>query len=433
MPTPDTGTIQLRLELTRLRLSSWWTGRRLRRLQTKANRGLGTGIEKKLRRWPYVAILLLCFAAAVSAVVVSALAQGAPMLRTLDGRLPSLDEVAILDPDRRDETELSPGYLYDRPVAAVQTGSEPVLLRARLEETLFTAARDGSGRVVVSRPTRGPGENFEPCTVSQDDALRQLVNAGMCKDGTSWEDMLKQKLPARRLPGGDNDGGRLLIFEKKTVIADPDADIPDLSVLPPEVIEQYDLGSVYYAYMGFYYINDGGGHAYQPLRITVDDPAPRRPTQRPPAIVDIAYDFYQWDVAREQVHRFDEDAGAPVNLQPGELRPVEAWVEPEDAWFYDADGWVYYGRALAPGVMTPLLLRSFSVEPESPLVREETRYRLFVRAQSAPLEHGAVLKLWHSGAPLGTLGGNHMTNEAAQALFGRAYPAEGGVMKYDYE
>jgi len=79
------------------------------------------------------------------------------------------------------------------------------------------------------------------------------------------------------------------------------------------------------------------------------------------------------------------------------------------------------------------LLRSFTVWPESPLVQEETRYRLYVRAQSAPLEHGTILKLWHSGAPLGALEGNHITNEAAQALFGRVYPAEAGVIDYAYE
>jgi len=430
---PPSQTILLRLRIARLRLNTWWAGRRLRSLRNKANRVQDNGNRRPLRRWPYVSVLVLCFAAAVSAVVVSILAQGAPMLRTLDGRLPGPDELVILDPARRDETMLSPGYLYDRPVAAVQTGSESVLLRVRLEETLLTASRNGGGRVVTAKPTRDPGENYEPYTISQEEALRQLINSGVFKAGTGWEEALRQKLPARRLPEGDNDGGRLLVFEKKTVIADPDTDIPDISVLPPEIIEQYDLGNVYYAYVGFYYISDGGGHAYQPLHIAVDDPAPRRPTHRPPAIVGLTYDFYQWDVAQEQVHRFDEEADPPVNLQPGELRPVEAWERPEDAWFYDADGWVYYGQALDPGVMTPLLLRSFTVWPESPLVSDETRYRLYVRAQSTSMEHSTILQLWHSGAPLGNLGGNHMTNEAAQALFGRVYPHEAGVINYEYD
>ena len=420
----------LRLALVRLRLGSWWTSKRLAYIQAGLNRAAGG--EKPLKRWPYVAVLVLCLAVAVSAVVVSALAQGAPVLRTLDGSPPGADEVVILDPYRRDETMLAPGTLYERPVAAVQTGAAPILLRMRLEETLLTAARDGEGRAVETRPLRAPGENDEPRTVSQEEAFRRLTGAGIKAD--SWEDALKQKLPARRLPNGDNDGGRILVFEKKTVIADADADIPGLAMLPPEVIEQYDLGSVFYTYIGFYYIYEGGAHSYQPLHIAVDDPAPRRAAERPPAITELAGEFYPWEMAQERVYSFSEDQPASVNLQPGDLRPVEAWTGPEDAWFYDADGWVYYGQALAPGVMTPLLLRSFTVWPESPLVREEeTRYRLVVRAQKAPLVHRSILEIWNSGAPLGDLGSSRMTGEAADALFGRVYPRESGVINYVYE
>jgi len=334
----------------------------------------------------------------------------------LDGRLPSPDGVIVLDPDRRDETRLAPGYLYDRPVAALQTGTAPVLLRMRLEETLLAASHDGNGRVVVTKPTREPGMHWSPRTIPQEAALAQLKSGGYCKAGDSWEDALKLKLPARRLPEGDNDGGRILVFEKKTIIADPDSPIPDLdiSVLRPEDIEEYDLGKVIYTYTGFYYISEGGTQAYQPLHIGVDSAAPRRPTQRPPGITWISYDFYQWDVTQANVHLFDEDQSAPVNLQPGELRPLTDWARPEDAWFYDEDGWVYYGRALAAGEMTPLLLRSFTVWPESPLLQDENRYRLSVCAQSVPPEHEMILQVWHSGAPLNGLGGNYMTNEAAR-------------------
>jgi len=332
--------------------------------------------------------------------------------------------VVILDPDRRDETRLAPGYLYDRPIAAVQTGFAPVLLRMRLEETLLTASRDAGGRVVVTKPVREPGENWDPRTIPQAAALEQLKSGGYCRQNDSWEDALKLKLPARRLPGGDSDGGRLLVFEKKTIIADPDSPIPDvdISVLRPEDIEEYDLGKVIYSYTGFYFINEAGTPAYQPLHIAVDGAAPRKPTQKPPNITSITYDFYQWDVTQSNVHLFNEDPSAPVNLQPGELRPITEWMKPEDAWFVDADGWVYYGRALDPGVMTPLLLKSLTVWPESPLLQDENRYRLSVRAQSAPLVHDTIVELWHSGAPLGGLGGCYMTNEAAEALFGRAYP-----------
>jgi len=409
-----TNAISLRLGIARLRFASWAASLRLRAVQKKIDREQGVARQKPLRRWPYVAILVACLAAAVTGIVVTLLAQGAPALYTLDHRLPSADEVVVLDPDRRDEARLAPGYLYDRPVAAVQTGSEPVLLRMRLEETLLTASHDGNGRVVAVKPTREPGENWSPRTISQQEALQQLVNGGFCKAGVGWEDALGAKLPARRLPGGDNDGGRLLVFENRAIIADPDSPIPDISVLLPEDIEQYGLGMAVYTYTGFYYIYNAGTPAYQPLRIALDSSAPRKPTHKPPVITGLSYEFYQWDVTQARVHIFNEDQSAPVNLQPGELRPLTEWAGPEDAWFFDAaDGWVYYGQALAPGVMTPLLLRSYAVWPDSPLLRDETRYRLGVRAQSAPLEHNAILQLWHSGAPLGGLGNSTMTNEAA--------------------
>ena len=424
-------TITLRLGIARLRFGSWVAAKRLRRLQIKTG-----AVQRPLRRWFYVAALASCLAAAVTGTVVSILAQGKPMLYTFDNQLPGADEVIVLDPDRRDEAQLSPGYLYDRPVAAVQTGAAPVLLRMRLEETLLTASRDGGGRVTVFKPMREPGEIWSPRTITQDAALQQLRGGGLCKPGDSWEDALGLKLPARRLPGGDNDGGRLLVFEKKTIIADPDSPIPDdlVGVLLPEDIEEYGLGMIIYTYTGFYYIKQGSGAVYQPLRIEVDDISPRRPTQRPPSIIGISYAFYQWEVTQSQVHKYGEDLPAPVDLQLGELRPLDAWQGPEDAWFYDpTDGWVYYGQALAPGAMTPLLLRSYAVWPDSPLLQDETRYRLSVRAQSAPQDYRAVLRLWNSDATLGNLGRCNMTQEAANALFGRAYPPEAGVINYVYE
>ena len=409
--------IALRLGIARLRLRSWLAGRRLRALQDKLE-----GKPRPLRRWVYVVSLAVCFAAAVAAAVVSIMAQGVPQLRTLDDRLPSIDEVFILDPDRRDETKLSPGYLYDRAIAAVQSGSAPVLLRMRLEETLLTASHDGEGRVACVKPVKEPGVDFSPRTVPQEEALRQLAAGGFCKPADSWETALKLKLPARRLPGGNNDGGRLLVFEKKTLVADPDSPIPDISAMLPEDVEALGLGKAVYTYTGFYYINEAGTAGYQPLRITVEDTAPRKASQKPPDITGIAYEFYEWEVTQSRVHQFQaDDPAAPVNLQPGELRPITDWTQPEDAWFYDADGWVYYGQALEPGVMTPLLLRSFTVWPESPLVQGEARYRLWVRAQSVPFapqtpaeeKHNAIIHLWHSGAPLGGLGLCSMTNEAA--------------------
>jgi len=428
------GAVSLWLGIARLRFASRIAARKLRRLQRESDMAQGKIEPKPPRRWPYLAVLAACLAVATTGTVVTVMAQGVPMLRALDGSLPGVDEVVVLDPDRRDETRLSPGYLYDRPVAAVHTGAAPVLLRVRLEETLLTASRDENGRVVSVRPLRESGENWSPRTVSQEAALQHLADGGFCKAGAGWEDALGLKLPARRLPGGDGEGGRLLVFEKKTIIADPDSPIPDISILLPEDIEQYDLGMVIYSYTGFYYYSVAGKAVYQPLHVAVDSAAPRRPTQKPPAITGVSYEFYQWDIAQCSVHKFNEDQEAPVNLQSGELRPVAEWTQPEDAWFYDpADGWVYYGQALAPGAMTPLLLRSYAVWPESPLLQDETRYRLGVRAQSVPLKHQAVTNLWNSGASLGTLGGSTMTNEAATALFGRVYPEGGGVINYVYD
>jgi len=414
----------LRLGIARLRFRSWLAARKVRALQKKSDKAQGISEQKPVRRWPYVAVLVACLAVATTGAVVTILAQGTPALRTLDGSLPGVDEVVVLDPDRREETKLAPGYLYDRPVAAVHIGEKPVLLRMRLEETLLTATRDAGGRVVAVRPLREPGENWSPRTIPQEAALQLLKSGGYCKASDNWEGALKLKLPARRLPGGDNGGGRLLVFENKTIIADPDSPIPDdlVDVLLPEDIEQYGLGMAVYTYTGFYYITEGGKASYQPIHITVDSAAPRRPTQRPPVITMITYDFYQWDITQSNVHKFGEDTDAPVNLQPGELRPITDWTGPEDAWFFDpADGWVYYGQALVPGVMTPLLLRSYAVWPDSPLLQGENRYRLEVRAQSVPFDpktpaeeqRAMILQQWHSGAPLGELGGSTMTNEAA--------------------
>lgn len=409
MPQDKSDVRFLKLRIFWLRLRTHIAARRVAALRRRTQR------NSVLRRWPYVAGLIFCFSAAVSAIVVSALAQGMPVLHQLDGSLPSVDDVVILDPNRRDETLLAQGYLYDRPVAAMQTGFEPVLLRMRLEETLLAPAlKDDGSRIIVEKFTANPGDNWEPHTISQDEALQLMQDGGFCKTADSWEKALESKLPARRLPNGFNDGGRLLIFESKAVIADPDSPIPDISVLLPEHIEAYNLGKAVYSYMGFYYINDNGTARYQPLHITVDSTAPRAVSASPPELTDISYEFYEWQVTQATIHLFGEETGSPVNLQLGEnMRPITEWTKPEDAWFYDANGWVYYGQALTAGTMTPLLLNSFTVWPDSPLVSSEIRYRLYVRVQSTPLIHEQILLLWNSGAPLDGLGGNYLTNEAA--------------------
>jgi len=62
----------------------------------------------------------------------------------------------------------------------------------------------------------------------------------------------------------------------------------------------------------------------------------------------------------------------------------------------------------------------------------ESRYRLEVRAQSAPLDFNAILQQWNSKATLGTLGPCAMTHEAYTALFERVYPEGAGVINYIY-
>ncbi len=403
--------IALRVRILRLRISTFFAGRRIRSLRSKEQSNIIP------RRWPFVGCLLLCLGAVVSAIVLSVLANTQPQLHNLDGSFASVDKVVILDPNSKDETMLSAGYLYDRPIAVVQTGTDPVLLRIRLEETLLTAAHDENGRVVSVKPMIDPGENWEPRMIEQDAALEILRKNGYCKATDTWDDALELKLPEARMPGG-NDGGRLMVFEKKTVIADPDSPIPDISVMRPEDIEAYDLGKTSYDYIGFYYINVGGKQYYQPLHIAVDDDAPRNPTQSPPNITNISYEFYQWDIKESQVHQFGAEQNGPVNLQLGHLRPIAEWTKPEDAWFYDIDGWVYYGQALSSGLMTPLLLQSFSVEPESPLVQNETRYRLGERAQSVSLDLNSVISIWNSNTPLGTLGTSNMSNESLRLVQG---------------
>jgi hypothetical protein len=304
-------------------------------------------------------------------------------------------------------------------VAAVQTGTEPVLLRLRLEYALLTIARDDKGLIVAALPSKTPGENDIARLVPQDAVLQMLENYGFCKKKAAWLDVLNSKLPARRLPGSNNEGGRLLIFEKKTVTATPNPSLSlpdmDLSHLRPEDLEKYNLNKTSYSYMGFYQAEgDAEPPLYQPLRLTLSESGNGK-TPKPPTIQSISYEYFQWEVTQKQAHHFENAAAAPVALQTGKpLRPLTEWRKPTDAWFYDADGWVYYGQSLQPGAMTPLLLQSFSVGPTSPLVKEENRFRLRVRTQGAPLDRNKILALWHTGKSLDGIGSNSMSNEAAR-------------------
>jgi len=419
---PAGGSLGPRLRQT-LRL--WWSIARLRLGAMAAAPALRALLRKArprrqlawLRGFRLFFGLSACAVTATAAIVISILSQGAPRLLHLGGTVPRADEIVILDPNRRDEFRLSPGTLYDRPVAAVQTGSERVLLRVRVEETLLTVRRDSQGLVVASMPSKEPGGNFIPRAVPQEAAQRLLADNGFCEKGAAWDAILQLKLPARRLPGGSNDVGRLLVFEKKTVTVRQDAGLPDVSVMLPEDLEAMGFSKTTWSYQGFYVLSSDPP-MYQPVHLVLE----QREQPGPPALVGLAYEFFRWDATQADVRRF----GSPpredgVALQAGQappMQPLRQWKEPANAWFYDEDGWVYYGQPLEPGVMTPLLIESFSVGPKSPLIKDETRYRLLVRAQSAPLDKTAIKQLWNSGEPINGIGTNVMSNDAGTLAMG---------------
>ncbi|MDR0530597.1 MAG: hypothetical protein LBG83_00820 [Oscillospiraceae bacterium] len=383
----------------------------------------GTLRRGGLRGFSLLLGLTLCAMASAGAITLSVTARHELRLLELDGSLPKTQDVILLDPYQRDENLLSPGRLYERPVAAVLAGAEPALLRMRLECTLLTVARDENGLIVISLPEREPGENYIPRTISEDAVLQMLLSKGFCKRDIKWADLLGQRLPAKRLPGGSNDGGRLLVFEKKTVTEEPNPNLqrPDVDVLLPEDVETFNVSRVTYSYMGFYVIDgDDGQQRYQPVHLTLSS-TQNQTKPKPPAIQGLSYEFFQWDISQEQLVLFGaaDTEPLPLAFQAGKaLQPLTEWQKPTDGWFYDEDGWIYYGQALAPGVMTPLLLESFSVGPESPLLQNETRFRLRVRAQSAQLTRMQILDQWHTGKSIDNLGSNSMSDEAARFAAG---------------
>jgi len=389
--------------VARLRLRAAAAPPRKRRRMTARQRGLA-----------YFFALGACAVVAVSAGMLSHLYNDTPMLLDLDGSLFHGEELILLDPYRRDEIVLSPGTLYDRPIAVLHTGGEPVLLRLRLEETMLSLRREDGDLIVVVKPNSVPGENDVPRTISQQAALQLLVSNEFVRRNTSWDDALEIRLPARRLPGSSNDGGRIIIFEKRSMQIDPDLAMPDLDLLPEDLEEMGLVSEASYEFMGFYLIpGEDGEPLYQPLRLTVDE------SMNPPVITRISYEYFEWDVTQADVHIFgpDEQEG-PVRLENGQaLRPLSAWEEPVDAWFYDDDGWLYYGTPLPPSVMTPLVIESFSVGPESPFTEEQNRYRLRVLAQSAPMDHHAVREVWDNRIDLG-LSLNEVSPQAGTMIMG---------------
>ena len=359
--------------------------------------------------------LAFCAVVTAAAVVLSILVQGVPELRGLDGAHLPAEGLVMLDPMRRDEAILRPGFLYDRPIAAVQTGEQPLVLRARLEETLLTIRRDDKGLVVAPLASLVPGENYTPRTVPRETALRMLAEGEYCDKDAAWADAIKQKLPAERLPETVASYAKLLVFEKKTVENPIDSSI-DLSSLLPEDLEAMGVNKASYSHIGFY---DCGGGAYQPLYLAVED---SQSSEIPPVITRISYQYYAWDVMEQKVRLYDGEEAQPVLFGMPDLRPLSEWKKPASAWFYDEDGWVYYGRALRAGEMTPLLLSNYYVLEDSPLAGvEENRFHLEVRCQSIAMDlkggygvnQRAILSVWDTHAELGGIGTNQMSQAAA--------------------
>jgi len=357
-----------------------------------------------------------CAVAVVVSGVLSILYNDNPQLLDLNGNPFRGDELILLDPYRREENALMPGASHDRPIAVVHTGAEQILLRIRLEETLLGLRRNADDELMVTAMAYGNAREFDiPRTVTQQYALQLLIDNDFFDNRTGWYEALEARLPARRLPGGTNDGGRLIVFERRTLIPNEDPNMPDLSGLLPEDLERMGLYTASYDFMGFYFIpdEDGGPPLYQPLQvIPEDDPS----AFRSPDITQLLLEYYEWAILETSVHLFGEPEG-PVALQNGPaLRPLSAWQGPENAWFYDEDGWVYYGSPLPPGLMTPLLIQSFSVRPESPMAAAENRYRLQVRTQYAPLDSEAVYILWNNQISLDGLGHNEVSLQAGSMI-----------------
>ena len=355
-----------------------------------------------------------CAVAVVVAVVISVLYHDGPQLLDLSGEPFRGDELILLDPYRREENTLLPGTSHERPIAVVHTGAEEILLRIRLEETLLGLRRDAQGERMVTAKAYGEAREFDlPRTISQQEALQLLIDNEFFERGTGWYEALEARLPARRLPGESNDGGRIMVFERRTLVANEDPDMPDLSGLLPEDLERWGLYTAVYDFMGFYFMPTDDAPLYQPLRVIPEtDPG----QFRSPDIAQLLFEYYDWAIVQSAVHLFGQ-AESPVVLQNGtELRPLAAWDGPTNAWFYDEDGWVYYGSPLPPGLMTPLLIESFSVTPESDLAAAEHRYRLNVRTQYAPVDANAVYLLWNDRVSLDGLGYNEVSLYAGSMI-----------------
>jgi hypothetical protein len=289
-----------------------------------------------------------------------------------------------------------------------------VLLRVRVEETVLARRHCDEGELLTTmRQHDGlPSDIHTPHTVTQQQAQRMLVEAGFITGGAAWAHILDARLPAARLPGGSDNGGRLLVWELITMDYDAlDPDLPDLSALRPQDLYALGLGITQHEFMGFYLRpQDDGSLLYQPIEIVTQ--------QNPyaiPTITQILYEYIVWDVLRHDVHQFGQE-DAPVRMQGSTaLRPLTAFTAAEDAWFFDSDGWVYYGMVLAPGVMTPVLIEGYAPHRDQD---DELRYHIHLEIQ--PIQPQYAIAHWGSGAALNI--GESSTTPAARRMIREISP-----------
>ncbi|MDR1465495.1 MAG: hypothetical protein LBJ11_09390 [Oscillospiraceae bacterium] len=360
--------------------------------------------------WP-VWGLFFCAAALLVTLLFAFLRNGIPALRELGGQIPPAEDIILQDP-AGGGTVLTAGLTEERPVALVQAGTQPLLLRVRIEETLLRLRREILPTVpgvagpteprlilaVTSRLERFPGGMFVPRTVKGDGVLALLKEKGFLPGGAEWADALRLLVPPERLPA--NSGGNLMVFEHSTV----ETNTADTSAGGTKTT---------FAYLGFYHIVEANGDSfYQLLELTIDETPTQLPAPQPPLIRAVAYQFYEWVTDSTAV--WDVGAsGGEIQLRAPNLQPLSSWKQPSAGWYYDSDGWIYYGKVLEPGEITPLLLEGISVAASGQtdsVADGETQLRLNFRYQGAPLDQEKIKSIWFSGQSLDGLGTSTMSD-----------------------
>ncbi|MCL2446295.1 MAG: hypothetical protein FWD06_05970 [Oscillospiraceae bacterium] len=361
----------------------------------------------------YFFALGICAAAVVAAGITSYLVH----VHELDDAFQLLDaqgnplvaqELILLDPYHRNEITLLPGETAQRPIALVNTDVLPVLLRVRVEETMLARRRNDEGELVTAmRQHNQPSDVHTPHTVTQQQLQQILVSTDFIALNTAWARTLDARVPAERLPDGNDNGGRLLVWERISIDYDAlDPDLPDLSALRPEDLYALGLGITQHEFMGVYQRpQEDGSILYQPLQIIT-----QQNERAVPTITQILFEYVQWEVLQHDVHLFAQQ-NAPVQMQgSAALRPLTAFTAAEDAWFFDSDGWVYYGMVLAPGVMTPVLIEGYFLHREQD---DDLRYRIHLEIQ--PVLPQYAIGVWGSGAAL-NIGANSTTARARRMI-----------------